>query len=405
MKRPPTAHRPIERTAIRHQLRVLAAAAIAWTIAGVLVLLFLGERSLPGTDPRSWPSLLQPTVVFVALWAMWTPPLLGASGRLAFVRPAWRLRNVWVAILLGMLAVSAAFLHLLAFAAVVTALTDAGTLTSLSDGTLLFIGRLREDIAIATLLVSGQHLLRQREDARRRELDAARVAAALSESRLQALSMELQPHFLFNTLNAIAGMVWQDPAKADAMIVQLSELLRRTLEAGKSPTSTLAEERHVLGLYLAIQAVRFGPRLTVTFDVPESLQSVVVPSFLLQPIVENAFQHGFAGKAGAVSLIVRVEHRGDRLVVTVLDDGVGIDTHATPREGTGIGNMRRRLTALYGDAGELSVSPRNGGGAVVRVSFPVQFVVPADRSTHARVGPAQNDTPTRELAHAHPDRG
>jgi signal transduction histidine kinase len=367
--------------------RLAAGSAVAWGAVGAVGTLFLSGWFTPDGAPDGAPggaaaggaTTLGPTALYIALWALATPPLLLVADRVRFAPPAASARNAARLLALAALVGGVALALLIAYAAVAVRWADAGSVLNLPAPALFFIGRLRENVLIGALLVAGQVALRHRRAVRARELEAARLAAQLSEARLQALSMELRPHFLFNTLNAISGMVWADPARADAMVVQLSELLRRTLEAGESPTGTLAEERHVLGLYLAIQRVRFGDRLTTTLDVPDALGDAEVPRFLLQPLVENAFQHGLGPKRGPVTLAVGAARErgpdGDRLVLRVADDGVGLPPDGTLVESTGVGNMRRRLAALYGDAQSLVLRSRPAGGTEVVVTLP--YRVPA----------------------------
>ncbi len=349
--------------------RLVLGALLGWGAIGALATLFLTDRFAPAAaSPPA--GALAPTLLYVGLWAAATPPLLLLAARVRLPTRRWSGRDALRLVLLACAVVGIALTHLVAYAAIATRIEQAVSVANLPDASLFFVGRVRENVMIGGLLVAGQLVLRHRRRVRRRELEAARLAAQLSESRLQALSMELRPHFLFNTLNAISGMVWADQAKADAMVLQLSELLRRTLEAGESPTTSLAEERHVLELYLAIQQVRFGERLTITVDVPRALEDAEVPRFLLQPLVENAFQHGLAPKRGPVSVAVRAARDGERLVLSVADDGVGLPPAADLVESTGVGNMRRRLTALYGAAPSLELRPRAEGGTEVVVSLP-----------------------------------
>jgi signal transduction histidine kinase len=361
--------------------RLAAGSTLGWGAAGALAASFLSGWLT--TDPRGAPreAVVGPTLLYVGLWAVATPPLLLLVERVHFSRPARRLGNAVRAAALVTGVVALALALLIAYATLATRWADAGSVANLPEAALFFIGRLRENVAIGALLVGGHFAVRHRRALRRRELEAARLAAQLSESRLQALSMELRPHFLFNTLNAISGMVWADPAKADAMVLQLSELLRRTLEAGESPTTTLADERDVLQLYLAIQQVRFGERLAVAVDVPPACEGAEVPRFLLQPLVENAFQHGLAPKRGPVSLSVHAACDGGRLVLHVRDDGVGLPPDATLVESTGVGNMRRRLDALYGGAGTLALRARPDGGTEVEVAIPYRAAPPAAAPT------------------------
>jgi LytS/YehU family sensor histidine kinase len=175
-------------------------------------------------------------------------------------------------------------------------------------------------------------------------------------------------------------MVWADPAQADAMVLQLSELLRRTLEAGESPTCTLAEERHVLALYLAIQQVRFGPRLTVTVDVPAELDAAEVPRFLLQPLVENAFQHGLAPKRGPCrSTWARRACRTPPVTGSCSSSpttGSGSLRPTRSWRARGWATCASRLAALHGDAQSLVLAPRAGGGTEVTVTLPFHALVP-----------------------------
>jgi signal transduction histidine kinase len=384
-----TATRPGARSGVARRFgHLLAGAALAWAAVGALATLFLaGWFGEEGQAPR-WGDVAGPTALYVALWALVTPGLLLAAERVRFARPAGRpihfvralAPNLLRAVALGAVVGGTAVALLLAYAGLATRWADGGAVLNLPEPALFFMGRFRENLFIGGLLVAGALVARHRRAVRANELEAARLAAQLGEARLQALSMELRPHFLFNTLNAISGMVWADPAKADAMVLQLAELLRRTLEAGESATSTLAEERHVLALYLAIQQVRFGPRLTVTVDLPATLDAAEVPRFLLQPLVENAFQHGLAPKRGPVSLAVRAvrvsDAVGERLVFVVADDGVGLPAADARVESTGVGNMRRRLAALYGDAQSLVLAPRAGGGTEVTVTLPFRALLP-----------------------------
>jgi hypothetical protein len=189
----------------------------------------------------------------------------------------------------------------------------------------------------------------------------------LAETRLQLLGMQLQPHFLFNTLNTIAEMVHEDPDTADTMIAGLSGLLRRTLDLGSSQEIPLAEEIDLMSRYVEIQKARFGERLRVTVSVSEAAQDARVPALLLQPIVENAIRHGLAARldAGRIDVNARVE--GDALVIDVVDDGSGDAASLNGTERVGIGNTRARLEAMYGGRASLTLAPAEGRGARVTI--------------------------------------
>jgi two-component system, LytTR family, sensor kinase len=201
---------------------------------------------------------------------------------------------------------------------------------------------------------------------------AREVERSLREARLHALALELQPHFLFNTLNGIAALVRSDPRTAEQMLVRLSDLLRLTLDSGKSGRLSLGEELRQLELYLSLQQMRHGSRLTIRTDVAAELRPATVPPMLLQPLVENALSHGIGGRPGAGTLSLRAWREGERLWLTVEDDGVGVPEGGPARQGTGLANTRARLAALYPDDHEFRIEPRSEGGTRVLISLPYQ---------------------------------
>ena len=213
-----------------------------------------------------------------------------------------------------------------------------------------------------------QRIHRTRDERRR----AREVELSLREARLHALALELQPHFLFNTLNGIAALVRADPRTAERMMITLSDLLRLTLRSGQVGQLPLGEELRQLDLYLGLQQMRHGSRLTVTRDVPADLEPARVPAMLLQPLVENALSHGIGGRPGPGTLSLRAWREGDRLYLSVEDDGVGVPKDGPRREGVGLSNTRARLVALYPDEHEFRVEPRTEGGTRVLIRMPYQ---------------------------------
>jgi sensor histidine kinase YesM len=206
--------------------------------------------------------------------------------------------------------------------------------------------------------------------ARERELQASRLEAELSRSQLDALRSQLNPHFLFNTLNSISALMHHDVDAADEMLSRLAEMLRAGFDAGSEQEVTLRVELDVLHRYLEIMRVRFGDRLRTAVDVDESVLQERVPSFLLQPLVENIVRHGV--DASRATTDVRITARADGLLlrIRVLDTGRGLPVDGAMREGVGLSNTRRRLERLYGTAGVLDVQPRDGGGTEVTIAIP-----------------------------------
>ena len=192
----------------------------------------------------------------------------------------------------------------------------------------------------------------------------------LTEARLQALLHQLKPHFLFNTLNGIASLMHTDVDAADRMLVRLSELLRITMSHTGAPQTTLREEVAFLERYLDIERIRFRNRLEVNISIDEEAIDALVPSLILQPIIENAVRHGIETQ----SRIGRVELRGVRdagqLILTVSDNGSGMPEGEPKREGIGLANTRARLRELYDDMQKFELVNRAEGGLCVRMTIP-----------------------------------
>jgi two-component system, LytTR family, sensor kinase len=196
----------------------------------------------------------------------------------------------------------------------------------------------------------------------------------LLQARMEALQSQINPHFLFNTLNSVSSLVRRDPDSAREMIVKLGNILRRLLRKGDSFVP-LREEVEFLDDYLDIEVARFGhDKLRVVKELEPSSLDHLVPSMILQPLVENAVKHGFASKVDAGSIHIRSRNAGHRLVIEVEDDGVGMAAPgASTSAGTGIGmlNVTERLQVVYGDAAEIKIESQPGRGTLVRLVLPV----------------------------------
>lgn len=213
-------------------------------------------------------------------------------------------------------------------------------------------------------------------DLQRQQLAAARLQTRLSEARLQTLRMQLHPHFLFNTLNTISNLTERDPRDARRVIARLGELLRRALESTQEHEVTLGEELRFARGYLDIVRARFGDRLRLEFDIAPGLEDALVPNLILQPVLENAVEHGIAKSFRAGSIGVCAERQGNRLALRVSDDGPGIPESGM-REGVGLQNTRARLEQLYGPAGELRLRNGDGAGLTAEVVLPYHSSAPA----------------------------
>ncbi len=207
---------------------------------------------------------------------------------------------------------------------------------------------------------------------RERDTRAAQLAADVARAQVQAIKMQVQPHFLFNTLHAINVLIREDPAVATRMVTLLGDLLRHTLSRATVTRVSLRHELDVLALYLEIESVRFGDRLTVVFDVPEATLSALVPDLVLQPLAENAIKHGIGKltEGGTVRISARCE--GATLILDVADTGTGPTDDEPPSERIGLSTVRARLERLYGSNQALTVRRTPGGGCVARIALPFQ---------------------------------
>lgn len=208
------------------------------------------------------------------------------------------------------------------------------------------------------------------------QVELARVEKRLVESHLNALRLQLEPHFLFNTLNAISSELAAHPTLAREMIEDLGVLLRQSLDCQGSMEITLAQELALLDRYLAIQKLRFGDRIEVRIEVEPATLPDMVPSMFLQPLVENAIRHGLEGRLSGGAILVSAQHVDDQLHIKVIDDGVGLPPQwrLETSAGLGISVTRERLAALYAEPGghEFTVSRRKGTGTEVTIRIPRQ---------------------------------
>lgn len=232
-------------------------------------------------------------------------------------------------------------------------------------------------VAVYLCVVGIEHATRYFVEAREREVQVARLSEQLSSARFAALQAQLNPHFLFNTLNTIAVLVRDNDRQGAVRIVEhLSELLRRTLTRHRANEVTLGEELELVRQYVAIEQARFSDRLRPEFRIPDTLLSAALPSFALQHLVENAIRHGIARHPDAGLLLVTAERIGDVLQITVVDDGVGIDPEAPAPAGHGIDNTRERLRALYGTNASLELARRAEGGTIATLRVPYRELGP-----------------------------
>jgi LytS/YehU family sensor histidine kinase len=226
------------------------------------------------------------------------------------------------------------------------------------------------NVVIYWVLVGATHALHYYERFRERELRATQLEAELAQSQLQRLKMQLQPHFLFNALNAISTLIETDPEAADRMLSQLASLLRESLRADAPHEVSLREELSFLDRYLEIEKTRFADRLRVSFAVDPDILDARVPSLLLQPLVENAIRHGVSRRADGGRVDVRAWRENGSLRLEVRDDGPGLPEAAFESSGIGLANTRARLERLHGADYRFELANLPEGGALASVRFP-----------------------------------
>ena len=228
---------------------------------------------------------------------------------------------------------------------------------------LRFLPQLLFYFAILAAGYAREYFLRDQE----RQVHARELQAQLAEARLDALRMQINPHFLFNTLNAVSAMVDRDPSGVRKMIARLSELLRTTTDSKATDEVPLRQELQLLDRYIQIMEVRFQGRLRVERDIDPAALDALVPNLILQPIVENALEHGASRAMGECRVRIAARRDGDTLMITVRDNGPGVSGESV---GVGLGNTRTRLAALYGTAGRVTLASAADGGAIGEIVIP-----------------------------------
>lgn len=352
------------------RLKTLALSFGFWTLLGLSYALSGGLSSISEGDPPNWLRNLVWNLGNFWLW-MLLVPLVGWLGRRTAGRGWPRFFAVHVPAALA-LAVVQLLLHLVLF----WTLCGPGRMPVHTFGQYVRMEfAYSYHLAVITYwivlaVLRGMDSRRRLRDERLRN---AQLETQLAQSQLQALRMQLQPHFLFNTLNAISALALADPLQARLMIARLSDFLRLTLEERHAPQVPLARELEFLRCYLDIQQVRFQDRLGTRLEVDDDTLRAAVPNLILQPLVENALRHGLLAKAEPGHLHVVGRRDGDQLVLRVDDDGLGLPPDGAS-EGIGLANTRARLAMLFGGDARLDLQRRDGGGTRVELRLPFREV-------------------------------
>jgi signal transduction histidine kinase len=366
---------------LKRSLRRYPLYFLLWTGYGLFYFSQGLTQRLLSRDAAPWWHYLGSWLTGVYIWALLTPGLLWLGRRFPLERAQWP-RRVALHLALGV-AVSVVQLTL---EAVVTPYlgffpTAMGTFRS-ALRILLIRGVHGGALTYWTVLAVqwGFHYYRGYEERHRQalalELRAAGLESQLVRAQLGALKAQLQPHFLFNTLNAIVVLVRQHRVlEAEEMLGQLSDLLRSVLDDVEAQEVPLRRELEYLRLYLSIEQARFKDRLRVEIAADASVLEAAVPPMGLQPIVENAIRHGIGRSSAAGRLHISASRSDGTLRLRVQDDGPGF-LGGVPADGVGIANTRARLRQLYGEKGSLTLENGGGGGAVVTMTLPCRVAPP-----------------------------
>lgn len=345
----------------------IAIAALAWTAVGVL---FALPAIASGADWRT--NLL----LSLAQWWSWglVAPVIIAIDRWL---PSSDTQLARRAVLHLLISAPATVVYVYVFAAM-RALVGVGSWQAVYD-TQTILGALRGMFLwswlVYWLIVGAWQAYRYHEQLLSSEVQRERLERRFTEARLNALRMQLDPHFLFNALNTISSQVERDPRLARTMIEHLGDLLRLSLESRDREEIPLAEELAFLDHYLAIQRIRFRDRLTIETQVDPDVAYTLVPGLLIQPLVENAIRHGISSRATGGTVTVSAHRVGTRLRIRVVDDGVGLplDWSSATSAGLGLSLTRDRIAGLYPDGlSGLDVRRRAEGGTEVEVSLPLR---------------------------------
>jgi signal transduction histidine kinase len=368
---------------VRLSMPLLLAIATAFGVSSTIQAYFL-RRAMDGDMPGKVWHLLTLNTVYWYVPALVAPAIVAVAVR-------YRLGHVRLPLFAAVHvagALSYAVLHTAAMLATRVVIADSAPARGWWYASQVeFLTQLDWMFMTYLFLVGLAHALAYRRESVSRALDAAHLETRLVEAQLQSLQRQLHPHFLFNTLNTISGLMHTDVNAADRMMDRLGDLLRMTLHTSNVQEVTLREELELLQKYLDIEQTRFGPRLSVRLQVQPDALDARVPNLLLQPLVENAVRHGIAPHARPGLIVVEAARRGSELRIEVRDSGDGLppDRLTLLNDGVGLANTRARLQHLY-RARHAFVFANVDGGFTVTVSIP--YAVDAAASETVRAGAA-----------------
>jgi two-component system LytT family sensor kinase len=365
---------PSESSIRVRQRRWVRLAAIwgIWTFIGLVFTLQGYFTSYRSERPMLFTDSLYLQMTWSYLWALFTPLVLWASARLPIERNNWirsSLLHVPISILLSVFLTALGHIFLWLYWGL-----RAGKPFSFSSMSRFVVANFSEGIGIYLLIALTSYAYNYYRRYREGQLRTLQLEAQLSQAQLQALKMQLHPHFLFNTLHSISALLNKDVDAARKMITRLGDFLRLTLENSGAQEVTLKQEMEFLTCYLEIERIRFQNRLVTRMDVADRTLLAKVPNLILQPIVENAIRHGIAPRSTPGFIDIAAKQLDGRLRIQVRDNGPGLPEHRTSqnqfKKGLGLANTETRLKRLYGADHLFDLSNDPAGGLIVTLEIP-----------------------------------
>ncbi len=355
--------------------RPLADCAVAVGMGTLFALVSVGQVHLYGHAVGREVAVERLIPIYLARWYIWvalTPFIFAAARRWQLGGDVARRTRVLNAAMLATVSVLFALFHSV-LSAVVDLALGAGRVPVPLAVTEHVSAFFVTGLVVCAAIIAVYHAIDYYQRYRSRELRASHLGVQLAQTKLQLLRMQLQPHFLFNTLNAVSSLMHEDIEAADAMLAALGDLLRAALHADGSEEVSLRQEVELVRCYLDIMKLRFGGGLATSVDIAPDALDALVPNMILQPLVENAVLHGIARRSVGGSIEVHGERVDGSLVVTVLDDGPGLPYgwDEDGSAGVGLSNTRSRLHRLYGGRHRIEIGNRIEGG--VRLTLTVPF--------------------------------
>jgi two-component system, LytTR family, sensor kinase len=342
-----------------------------WTVIGLSFASQFYLSSLKSGRPVSWSHAVTWSLGDWYVWALLSVPIIHLARRFRFDDVQW-IRSVAIHLVASGV-FSLVYMLLRAWLGQVQSRLGGVPVTFAEVFNPVVVKTVHFNLLIYWVIVSVSHAFAYYRQFQERALRASELEKRLAQAKLRALQMQLNPHFLFNTLNAIASLMHVDVKAADRMITRLADLLRYALESTDAHEVPLRQELSFLERYLEIEKTRFGNRLEVRLDIDPSTLDALVPNLLLQPLVENAIRHGIEKRSKPGWIELKTRRQNGRMHIELRDNGPGLPPESPRRKGIGVANTRARLQQLYGQDHSFALRNAEGGGVVVDVGLPCRM--------------------------------